>query len=148
MHLYSQGMSTYIFKGVSNLTLCWFCNISFFSVNNFREKKPWDLLNTLIWASKAPRDAWVAQRLSICLRLRAWSWSPGIKSRNGLPAWILFLPLPMSLPLSLCPSWINKYIKKTLNRKFNYDFTKCLLKMYTLLFYVPIDFSSLIPLLN
>ena len=43
------------------------------------------------------RDAWVAQRLSICLWLRAWSWGPGIESHIGLPAWSLLLPLPVSL---------------------------------------------------
>ena len=46
-------------------------------------------------------DPWVAQRFSACLRPRAWSWSPRIKSRIRLPAWSLLLPLPMSLPLSL-----------------------------------------------
>ena len=51
-------------------------------------------------------DAWVAQRLSICLWLRAWSPSPGIKSPIGLPAWSLLLPLPVSLPLSV--SLMNK----------------------------------------
>ena len=46
-------------------------------------------------------DAWVAQWLSICLWLRSRSQSPGIESHIGLPAWGLFLPLPVSLPLSL-----------------------------------------------
>ena len=46
-------------------------------------------------------DAWVAQWLSVCLRLRAQSWGPGIKSRMGLPTWSLLLPLPVSLPLSV-----------------------------------------------
>ena len=60
-------------------------------------------------------DPWVVQRFSTCLWPRAWSWSPRIKSRIGLPAWSLLLPLPMSLPLSLslshespCLSWISK----------------------------------------
>ena len=44
----------------------------------------------------------VAQRSSICLRPRAWSWSPGIESHVRLPAWSLLLPLPVSLPLCLC----------------------------------------------
>ena len=37
-----------------------------------------------------------------------------IKSRIGLPAWSLLLPLPVSLPLSLCVSHerINKIFKK------------------------------------
>ena len=39
------------------------------------------------------RDAWVAQRLSICLWLRAWSWGPGIES------WIRF---PVGACSSLC----------------------------------------------
>ena len=29
---------------------------------------------------------------------------PGIESHFGLPAWSLFLPLPVSLPLSVCLS--------------------------------------------
>ena len=53
-------------------------------------------------------DAWVAQRSSICLQPRAWSWRPGIKSHIGFPVWSLLLPLPVSLLLSLCLSWINK----------------------------------------
>ena len=56
------------------------------------------------------RDTWVAQRLSICLQLRAWSWSPGIKSHVRLPARSLLLPLPVCLPL--CLSWTNKILKK------------------------------------
>ena len=47
-------------------------------------------------------DTWVAQQLSACLRPRARSWSPGINSHIGLPAWSLFLSLPMSLPLCVC----------------------------------------------
>ena len=39
---------------------------------------------------------------------QVWSWSPGIKSHNGLPAGSLLLPLPMSLPLSLSVSLMNK----------------------------------------
>ena len=54
------------------------------------------------------QDAWVAQRLSSCLRLRSWPRGPGIESHIGLPAGSLLLPLPMSLPLSSCLSWINK----------------------------------------
>ena len=58
-------------------------------------------------------DARVAQRLSVCLRLRAWSWSPMIESCIGFSAWsLLLLPLPVSLPFSLCLSWINKVFKK------------------------------------
>ena len=53
-------------------------------------------------------DAWVAQRLGACLWLRARSWSPGIESHVGLPAWSLLLPLPMSLPLYLSVSLMNK----------------------------------------
>ena len=47
------------------------------------------------------RDPWVAQRFDPCLWSRARSWSPGIESRVGLPAWSLLLPPPVSLPLSL-----------------------------------------------
>ena len=54
-------------------------------------------------------DPWVAQRFGACLWPRARSWSLGIKSRVGLLAWNLLLPLPVSLPfsLSLCLSWID-----------------------------------------
>ena len=52
-------------------------------------------------------DHWVAQRLIVCLQLRAWSWSSEMESHIGLFAWSLLLSLPMSLPLSLCLSWIN-----------------------------------------
>ena len=45
-------------------------------------------------------DPWVAQQFSACLWPRARSWSPGIESRVGLPAWSLLLPLPV-LPFSL-----------------------------------------------
>ena len=51
-------------------------------------------------------DPWVAQWFSACLWPGAWSWSPGIESRVGLPAWSLLLPLPVFLPLSL--SLMNK----------------------------------------
>ena len=44
------------------------------------------------------RGAWVAQWLSVCLWLRAGS-GPRIESHIGLPAWVLLLPLPVSLPL-------------------------------------------------
>ena len=55
------------------------------------------------WAIKREQTGMpgVAQRLSICLWLRAWSQSPGIKSCSRLPAWSLLLPLPMSLPFSV-----------------------------------------------
>ena len=45
------------------------------------------------------RATWVAQRLSICLRLKEGSWGPGIESGIGLPAGSL-LPLCFSLYVS------------------------------------------------
>ena len=57
-------------------------------------------------------DAWVAQWLSVCLRL-VRDPRLGIGSRIGLPAWSLLLPLPvsasllslsLSLSLSVCLS--------------------------------------------
>ena len=45
------------------------------------------------------RDAWVAQWLSICVRLRAWSWSPKIESWIGFPVSSLLLPLLVSLSI-------------------------------------------------
>ena len=55
--------------------------------------------------------AWVTQWLSVCLRLRLWSWGPGIESHIRLPAGSLLL-LPMSLSLSMWLSWINKIFLK------------------------------------
>ena len=46
-------------------------------------------------------DPWEAQRFGTCLWSRARSWSRGIESHVGLPAWGPLLPLPVSLPLSL-----------------------------------------------
>ena len=69
------------------------------------------VLDGLVLFKKLCRDAWMAQRLNVGLWLRAWSWSPGIKSHIGLPVWSLLLPLPVSLPLSLCLSWINFFKK-------------------------------------
>ena len=48
--------------------------------------------------------AWVAQGLSICLRLRARSPGPGMGSCIWLPTGSLLLPPPLSLPLSPCLS--------------------------------------------
>ena len=48
------------------------------------------------------RDAWVAQRLGICLWLRAWSES-GIKSHIRFPAWSCF-SLCLCCCLSFCVS--------------------------------------------
>ena len=58
--------------------------------------------------NKSLRDPWVAQWLSICLRLRAWSRSPGIHSHIGSLLGACFSCLCPSLCLSLCLSWINK----------------------------------------
>ena len=55
-------------------------------------------------------NAWVAQWLSVCLWLRAWSQGPGIESHIRLPTWSLLLPLLMSLPLSF--SVFHEYINK------------------------------------
>ena len=55
-----------------------------------------------------PRDAWVAQWLSICLWLKLWLQGPGMESHIEFPAGSLLLPLSMSLPLSVCLSWVNK----------------------------------------
>ena len=65
-----------------------------------------DHFETILSCSKKLRDAWVAQQLSVCLWLRAWSLGPRIKSRIRLPAWNPFLPLPVFLPLSV--SLMNK----------------------------------------
>ena len=51
------------------------------------------------------RDAWVTQRLSICLQLRPWSWGLGSSPKSGsLPGayFSLCLCLCLSLSLSLC----------------------------------------------
>ena len=44
-------------------------------------------------------DPWVAQQFSACLWHRAWSWSPGIESHIGFPAWSLLLLLCLCLSL-------------------------------------------------
>ena len=54
------------------------------------------------------RNGSVAQQLSFCLWLRAWSQGAGIDSHMGPPAWSLLLPLPVSASFSVCLSWINK----------------------------------------
>ena len=64
--------------------------------------------NNLI-IKKFSRDTWVTHRLSICFRLRVWSWGSRIESHIGLPECSLLLPLFVSLPLSVCLSWINKW---------------------------------------
>ena len=58
-----------------------------------------EIKSCLLW------DSGVAQWLSVGLRLRAWSWGPGIKSRIGLPVGTCF-SLFLCLCLSLCLSWI------------------------------------------
>ena len=60
-----------------------------------------------VWNTRV-QGTWVAQWLSVCLWLRAWSWGPGIEPPVGLPAGSLLHPLPVSLPLSVCFSCINK----------------------------------------
>ena len=75
--------------------------------------EPPGALMIVLWLKWKCGDPWVAQQFSACLWPRVWSWSPGIESHIGLPAWSLLLPLPvpilLSLSLSLCLSWINKW---------------------------------------
>ena len=52
----------------------------------------------LSYKNEILQDAWVAQWLSVCFPLRAWSRGPGIKSHIRESP---LLPLPMCLPLSL-----------------------------------------------
>ena len=56
----------------------------------------------------------MAQWLSICLQLRAWSQGPGIEFYNTLSIGSLLLLLSVSLPLSLCLlwRWINPHFLK------------------------------------
>ena len=56
-------------------------------------------------------DFWVTQQLSVCLQLRAWSWSPGIESHIGLLQGTCF-SLCLCFYLYVCLSWKNKYLKK------------------------------------
>ena len=84
----------------------------------------WTIHNKLTrpWEGTKPnkkgshRAAWVAQQFSAASSPRH---DPGdLRSGPcGLPAWGLFLPLPVSLPLSLCLSWINKILKKEKKKK-------------------------------
>ena len=64
----------------------------------------------LILIGQRSGDAWVAQRFSSCLQLRAWFQGSGIESCIGLLEGSLLLPLPMSLPTPtpVCLLWINK----------------------------------------
>ena len=68
------------------------------------------------------RDTWVAQGLSVCLRLRPWSQGPEIESHIRLSMWNLLLPLPMSCH-SLCAphEQINKILKKKQETFFRKD---------------------------
>ena len=73
----------------------------------------YDKRNLMVWCvcflKSWFRDTCVAQWLSVCLWLRAWTRIPGVESRMGLLAWsLLLLPLPMFLPLSFCVSLMNK----------------------------------------
>ena len=61
---------------------------SFLSICNFYFKP-------LFW------DAWMAQRLKVCLSPRVWPWGPRIKSHIEIPTWSLLLSLCISLP----PLW-------------------------------------------
>ena len=56
---------------------------------------------------KLPRDAWVAQWLSICLWLRTWSQVLGSSPASDSPQGACF-SLCLYLCLSLCLLWINK----------------------------------------
>ena len=51
-------------------------------------------------------DVWVAQKLSICLQFRVWSWSPGIEPRLGSPWGACFCLCHVSA--SLCVSLMNE----------------------------------------
>ena len=54
--------------------------------------------------SREGGDPWVAQRLSICLRLRPWPQGPGIEFRIGLPAGSLLLSPSACVSASLSVS--------------------------------------------
>ena len=90
------------------------CPLHPFSVSVSLKKRKKSPLTFLLKNSKF-RDIQVAQRLGICLWLRAWSRSPGIESHIGFPARSLLLPclcLSVSLSLSLPVSLKNKVFKK------------------------------------
>ena len=70
------------------------------NTNKFEYRKVKYLSGAKLKQNHRTWDAWVAQQLHICLRLRAWSQSPGIKFYIQLPAGSLLLPLPISLHLS------------------------------------------------
>ena len=57
-------------------------------------------------------NAWVAQQLSNCLWLRAWSWILGSSLQWASLHGACFSPACVSASLSLCLSWINKSLKK------------------------------------
>ena len=64
------------------------------------------------------RDTWVAQRLSVCLRLRAWPWGPGSSPTSDSWGGPASPSACVSASLCVCLSWINKsFLKKRERRK-------------------------------
>ena len=82
-------MIYYFFMFLEVSGLCLFFSLAFLKLLLFSNIERTQVLGTL------------AQRLSICFLLRAWSGGPGIEFHNRLLTESLFLPLPMSLPLCL-----------------------------------------------
>ena len=79
-----------------------FCLYTIHLLQLIKLKKPgnkvWNKVNKVLCLGM---PGWLS-RLSICLRLRSWSWSPGIESHIGLPAQRGGLLLPLTLfPLVL-----------------------------------------------
>ena len=80
--------------------------LGFIKIKNF-------LLQIIHYIKKVKRQgAWVAQRLSVCLQLRAWSHGPGIEPHIRLPArrgaCFSLSHSPCLCSLSLCLSLSNK----------------------------------------
>ena len=75
-----------------------------------------------IFNTKSFWVAWVAQRLGVCLWLRAWSRDPGLSPTSGSlhgTCFCLCLCLSLSLCVCVCFSWINKsfFKKRELGRE-------------------------------
>ena len=78
--------------------------------------KSWLALYCSMLTNSCTWNAWVAQQLSVCLWLRAWSWSQD-RVQCRVPCEEPASPC-LCLCLSLCVSyeWINKIFKKIKNK--------------------------------
>ena len=117
--LRSQSSSSFIWSSKENKassrhdTSFWvnlilvFHSLSYFTTLEVAGKNS-EVKSLLSLRNASDGGTWLAQWLSICLWLRSWSQSPGIKPCIGFLSGSLLPPLPMSLLLSVCLSQLNK----------------------------------------